>query len=190
MIYPSNWSGPILIRGGTGYLRNIDLLISRHSTRVAHNALIVLFTLSLLPENVPTPEVCTRATMWAMPEVASAFFTSQYSDDIINDVIERVSTYAAYIRSRSDVLHIPKLLNGSTLNLVHHNLLFNTIWLYWLYLGWDNVRGAEISLETGSIVERSCFGQIIPIENQCKQLAYATRFAQNRGSFGYNEYHR
>lgn len=93
LIYPSNWSGPILIRGGGSYLKSIDQLIARHSTRVAHNAIIVLFTLSLLPENVPTPEVCTKATMWAMPEVSSALFTSQYSNEIIDDVVLRVSIY-------------------------------------------------------------------------------------------------
>lgn len=64
--------------------------MARHSTRVAHNALIVLFTLGLLPENTPNASVCTKSTMWAMPEITSALFTAQYSDEKIQGVAERV----------------------------------------------------------------------------------------------------
>lgn len=105
LVYPPKWSGPILIRGGSSYLKSIDQLISRHSTRVAHNALIVLFTLGLLPENVPTPEICTKATMWAMPEVSSALFTSQYSDDIVNDMVQRVSLLMSFNSCRATKFH-------------------------------------------------------------------------------------
>lgn len=65
----------------------------KQSTRVAHNALIILFTLGLLPENAPNATVCTTSTMWAMPEITSALFTSQYSDETIQNVMERVSRY-------------------------------------------------------------------------------------------------
>lgn len=90
LITPSNWSGPILVRSGS-YLKSVEQLIAKHSTRVVHNALILLFTLGLLPENVPNAAVCTKATMWAMPEIASALYTSQYSDKTVHDVVERVS---------------------------------------------------------------------------------------------------
>lgn len=90
LITPSNWSGPILIRSGT-YLKSIEQLIVKYSTRVAHNSLIVLFTLGLLPENEPNAAVCTKATMWAMPEITSALFVSQYSDQTIDNIVERVS---------------------------------------------------------------------------------------------------
>lgn len=62
----------------------------KQSTRVAHNALIVLFTLGLLPEHTPNATVCTKSTMWAMPEITSALFTAQYSDETIQNVVERV----------------------------------------------------------------------------------------------------
>lgn len=65
-------------------------MVARHSTRVAHNALIVLFTLGLLPVNTPNASVCTKATMWAMPEITSALFTTQYSDQLIQSLVERV----------------------------------------------------------------------------------------------------
>lgn len=87
---PSNWSGPILVRSGS-YLKNIEQLIAKHTTRVAHNALILLFVLQILPDDHPNAAVCTRATMWAMPEVASALYMAQYSDQSIQSVISRVS---------------------------------------------------------------------------------------------------
>ncbi|XP_055297188.1 uncharacterized protein LOC129565894 isoform X2 [Sitodiplosis mosellana] len=98
LITPSNWSGPILIRSGS-YLRNVEQLIARHSTRVAHNALIVLFTLGMLPENVPNATVCTKATMWAMPEITSALFTAQYSDRTIDSIVERTEHIFEVLKS-------------------------------------------------------------------------------------------
>lgn len=74
-------------------MKSVEELVARHSTRVAHNALIVLFTVGLLPVNIPNPNVCTKATMWAMPEITSAFFTAQYSDQLINSLVERVRTF-------------------------------------------------------------------------------------------------
>lgn len=92
LITPSNWSGPILIRSGS-YLKNIEQLISKYSTRVAHNSLIVLFTLGFLPEMEPNGAVCTKSVMWAMPEMTSALFASQYSDETVEDIVERVSEH-------------------------------------------------------------------------------------------------
>lgn len=90
LIVPSNWSGPILVRSGS-YLKNVEQLITKSTTRVAHNAIILLFALGILPENVPSAVVCTKSTMWAMPEVSSALFITQYTDRVIQNVIERVS---------------------------------------------------------------------------------------------------
>ncbi|XP_031625122.1 kell blood group glycoprotein homolog isoform X2 [Contarinia nasturtii] len=98
LIKPNNWSGPILVRSGT-YLRNVDQLVSRHSTRVAHNALIILFTLGLLPENAPNAMICTKATMWAMPEITSALFTAQYSDRTIDTIVERAEHIFEVLKS-------------------------------------------------------------------------------------------
>lgn len=92
LITPSNWSGPILIRSGS-YLKSIDQLISKYSTRVAHNSLIVLFTLGFLPKMEPNAAVCTKSVMWAMPEMTSALFASQYSDQTIENIVERVSEH-------------------------------------------------------------------------------------------------
>lgn len=78
-------------------MRGVEQLMARHSTRVAHNALIVLFTLGLLPVNTPNTSVCTKSTMWAMPEITSALFTAQYSDETIDSVVGRVRSVISYI---------------------------------------------------------------------------------------------
>lgn len=108
MIIPSNYSGPILIKSG-GYLRNVEQLV-RQSTRVAHNAVIVLFTLGLLPENTPNATVCTKSTMWAMPEITSALFTAQYSDETIRNVVERVRKILLPLNSNYEQQLKPALL--------------------------------------------------------------------------------
>lgn len=87
---PPNWSGPILVRSGS-YLNGLQQLINRHTTRVAHNAILLLFALGILPEETPNAIVCTKATMWALPEVASAFFVAQFAEQPIQSVISRVS---------------------------------------------------------------------------------------------------
>lgn len=89
LITPENWTGPILVRSGS-YLKNVEQLITKHSTRVAHNAILMLFVLGILPENTPNAAVCTKATMWALPEVSSALFAAQYSDRVIQNVVDRV----------------------------------------------------------------------------------------------------
>lgn len=91
---PANWSGPILVRSGS-YLKNIEQLIIKYSTRVAHNAVILLYALGILPANAPNAVVCTRATMWAMPEVASALYVTQYSDKTVRNIIDRVRMCAS-----------------------------------------------------------------------------------------------
>lgn len=98
LITPSNWTGPILIRSGS-YLRGVEQLVAKHSTRVAHNSLIVLFILGLLPVNTPNASVCTKATMWAMPEITSALFTAQYSDETIQSIAYRVSVRLLFFLS-------------------------------------------------------------------------------------------
>lgn len=71
-------------------MKSVQDLLNKHPTRVAHNSLLVLFALGILPYDHPNPIVCTRATMWALPEVSSTLFMAQYSSDVINQVIKRV----------------------------------------------------------------------------------------------------
>lgn len=89
-LIPSNWTGPILLRSAD-YLKNIQHLIFKYPKRVVHNSLLVLFAIGVLPSNIPDPIVCTKATMWAMPEISSAIYIAQFSNHVINSAIARVS---------------------------------------------------------------------------------------------------
>lgn len=88
-LIPSNWSGPIVVRS-SDYLKAVEELLTKYPTRVAHNSMLVLFALGILPQGKSDPTVCTRATMWALPDITSALFIAQHSSDGIKDVIRRV----------------------------------------------------------------------------------------------------
>lgn len=89
-LIPSNWSGPIVVRSSE-YLKAAEKLLMKYPSRVAHNSMLVLFALGVLPPGRPSPLVCTRATMWALPDISSALFIAQHSSDDIRDVTRRVS---------------------------------------------------------------------------------------------------
>lgn len=158
---PSNWSGPILVRSGS-YLKNIEQLITKYSTRVAHNAVILLFALGILPENTPNAVVCTKATMWAMPEVASALYVTQYSDRTVQNVIERVCT-----QPPASALSID----------------FNGIFSFCLLDG-NDFRSIESAHEAGPVLERCGSRQIIPTESASVRLAGAAESNGNRCPIG------
>lgn len=95
LLIPRNWSGPIVVRSSE-YLKAIHGLLTKYSTRVAHNSIIVLFVLGILPQDRSSPIVCTRATMWALPDMSSALFVAQYSIKNVNAVVKRVSIKYKY----------------------------------------------------------------------------------------------
>lgn len=94
-----NWSGPILLRSAD-YLTGLQTLLDRTQRRVVHNSMLVMFALAILPPGKPDALVCTRATMWAMPEVASALYASQFSAASVRDVSQRVSDVAYGVSHR------------------------------------------------------------------------------------------
>uniref|UniRef100_A0A182JUX3 Peptidase M13 N-terminal domain-containing protein n=1 Tax=Anopheles christyi TaxID=43041 RepID=A0A182JUX3_9DIPT len=87
-LVPGNWTGPIVIRSPE-YLRQLRKLLLQYQNRVIHNSLLMLFALNTLPPGRPSPLVCTRATNWALPEVTSALFVAQYSEEVIRHAIQR-----------------------------------------------------------------------------------------------------
>jgi hypothetical protein len=89
-LIPCNWTGPIVVRS-SDYLSSINDLIERHPTRITHNALLVLFALGILPQGHPDAFTCTKATIWALPDVSSAFFMTQFTDNDVKDVKRRVN---------------------------------------------------------------------------------------------------
>lgn len=88
-LIPSNWSGPILLRSAD-YLRELQGLLAQHPTRVVHNSLLIVFALAILPPGQPDALVCTKAALWAMPEVSSALYVAQFSQQKISGAIARV----------------------------------------------------------------------------------------------------
>lgn len=92
---PCNWTGPIVVRS-SDYLKSLQVLLSKNPTRVAHNSILLLFALGILPQGRPDPIVCTKATMWALPKVASALYMQQHSQEDIKEVLQRVRRSTHY----------------------------------------------------------------------------------------------
>ncbi|XP_055716505.1 endothelin-converting enzyme 1 [Phlebotomus papatasi] len=90
-VIPQNWSGPIVVRS-LDYFNRLHTLLtsSAHQTRVIHNSLLLLFALGALPPAHPSPMVCTKATMWALPQASSALYMTQHSMDTVRQSINRV----------------------------------------------------------------------------------------------------
>ncbi|XP_075147209.1 neprilysin-like 16 isoform X4 [Haematobia irritans] len=87
-LIPSDWNGPIVVRSSE-YMKAMEWLLTKYSMRVAHNSILVLFALGILPQDYPNPKVCTKATMWALPDIASSLLIAQYSASDINEAVKR-----------------------------------------------------------------------------------------------------
>jgi hypothetical protein len=61
-LLPVNWSGPIVVRSPS-YMRAMRDLLLSHTNRVIHNSMLLMFALNALPAGLPTPLICTKATV-------------------------------------------------------------------------------------------------------------------------------
>lgn len=52
--------------------------------------MLILFTLGILPPNNPNPIICTRATMWALPDITSAIFVAHHATSDLKNAVKRV----------------------------------------------------------------------------------------------------
>lgn len=91
-----NWTGPILLRSAD-YLKGLQHILERTQRRVVHNAMLVMFALSVLPPGRPDALICARATMWAMPEATSALYASQFSEYSVRERNARVNIDAVHL---------------------------------------------------------------------------------------------
>ncbi|XP_050338187.1 uncharacterized protein LOC126764541 isoform X5 [Bactrocera neohumeralis] len=89
-LLPYKWNNPIVVRS-PDYIKAIEELLVKYSTRVVHNSMLILFTLGILPPDNPNPIICTRATMWALPDVTSAIFVTHHSTRDIKNAIKRTN---------------------------------------------------------------------------------------------------
>lgn len=92
----TKWTGPILLRSAE-YLRGLHLLLEQYPRRVIHNSMLIMFALSILPPGRPDALVCTRATIWALPEVASAIYVAQFSESNVKNAISRVRIVKKFV---------------------------------------------------------------------------------------------
>lgn len=92
---PHDWSGPIIVRCDS-YLRQLQIMLEKYHRRDTHNALLLVFVLGLLPQDLPNPATCTKATMWAQPDITSALYLTQFPKDVIQDAISRVCINKLY----------------------------------------------------------------------------------------------
>ncbi|XP_059219938.1 endothelin-converting enzyme 2 isoform X4 [Stomoxys calcitrans] len=97
-LIPGNWSGPIVVRSSE-YLKAMEGLMTKYSMRVAHNSILVLFALGVLPQDRPSPSTCTKATMWALPDISSALLMAQYSPADITEAVQRIDVMFKSLKS-------------------------------------------------------------------------------------------
>ncbi|XP_032288951.1 endothelin-converting enzyme homolog isoform X2 [Drosophila virilis] len=88
LLIPKDWSGPIVVRNAD-YLKALQSFLTKYPSRIAHNSMLLLSVLEILPKDFPNPEVCTRSTMWALPDLASELYISQHSSVDSKDIIKR-----------------------------------------------------------------------------------------------------
>lgn len=52
--------------------------------------MLIMFAVSILPPDKPDALVCTRATVWALPEITSSLYVAQFTETNINNAVTRV----------------------------------------------------------------------------------------------------
>lgn len=61
-LLPQSWTGPVVIKN-QNYIKALKDLLASHPSRVVHNSLLLIFTLNILPNGIPSPLTCTKATV-------------------------------------------------------------------------------------------------------------------------------
>ncbi|KAM7359547.1 neprilysin-like 16 isoform 1-T7 [Cochliomyia hominivorax] len=162
-LIPSNWSGPIVVRS-SDYLKAVEELLTKYPTRVAHNSMLVLFALGILPQDLPDPSVCTRATMWALPDITSALFIAQHSSDDIKDVIRR--TEVIFKSLKAHLKRAPSLKGAALVKLSALKIQSEP------WSGFSNITAMIKILESMEITSDNWFENILNIYQRNKAVPY------------------
>ncbi|XP_055371753.1 endothelin-converting enzyme homolog [Condylostylus longicornis] len=160
-LIPCNWTGPIVVRS-SDYLRSVGELIEKHPTRVAHNSLLVLFALGILPQGHPDPFICTKATMWALPEVASAFFMAQFTENDIKDVKYRAEIIFDALKAH--LKRAPSLKGAALVKLSQLKIQTN------IWKGFTNMSEIIDQLDSLEISSDNWFENILNIYQRIKEI--------------------
>ncbi|KNC34384.1 hypothetical protein FF38_10862 [Lucilia cuprina] len=160
-LIPNNWSGPIVVRS-SDYLKAVEELLTKYPTRVAHNSMLVLFALGILPQGPPNPLVCTRATMWALPDITSALFIAQHSSDDIRDVIRQ--TEVIFKSLKAHLKRAPSLKGAALVKLSALKIQSEP------WNGFSNITAMIKVLESMEITSDNWFENILKIYQRNKAV--------------------
>ncbi|KAH8251704.1 hypothetical protein KR038_004959 [Drosophila bunnanda] len=161
LLIPSNWSGPIVVRN-SDYLKALEYFLTKYPTRVAHNSLLLLSALEILPRDYPSPEVCTRSTMWALPELSSALYIAQHSSDDLKDITKRAEIIFKSLKAH--LKRAPSLKGAALVKLSALKIQSQT------WDGFSNTTDLLRTLQTLDITAECWFQNILEIYKKNKLL--------------------
>ncbi|XP_069969132.1 EEF1AKMT4-ECE2 readthrough transcript protein isoform X2 [Bactrocera oleae] len=153
-LVPYKWNNPIVVRS-PDYIKAIEELLVKYSTRVVHNSMLILFTLGILPPDNPNPIICTRATMWALPDVTSAIFVAHHSTKDIKNAIKRTDVI---FKSLKAYLKRAPSLKGAALVKLSSLRVQSQLWN-----GFTNLTFATKELESMDISSDDWFENVLKI---------------------------
>uniref|UniRef100_W8BH66 Endothelin-converting enzyme 2 n=1 Tax=Ceratitis capitata TaxID=7213 RepID=W8BH66_CERCA len=153
-LIPKEWNKPIVVRS-SDYLKALELILVKHSTRVAHNSILALFALGILPQDRPSPTICTRATMWALPDITSALFMAYYSKSDLHSYIQRTDLIFKSLKAH---LKRAPSLKGAALVKLSSLRIQSQPWE-----GFTNITTATKELESMDISSDNWFQNILKI---------------------------
>ncbi|KAH8330301.1 hypothetical protein KR067_000981 [Drosophila pandora] len=159
LLIPQNWSGPIVVRNSE-YLKALGYFLTKYPTRVAHNSLLLLSALEILPRDYPSPEVCTRSTMWALPELSSALYIAQHSSDDLKDITKRAEIIFKSLKAH--LKRAPSLKGAALVKLSALKIQSQT------WDGFANTTDLLNSLQTLDITAECWFQNILEIYKKNK----------------------
>ncbi|XP_030382486.1 endothelin-converting enzyme homolog [Scaptodrosophila lebanonensis] len=161
LLIPKTWSGPIIVRN-SDYLKALEEFFSKYPSRVAHNSILLLCALEILPKDYANAEVCTRSTMWALPDVTSALYISKHSSD---DIIEKTKRAEAVFKSLKAHLKRSPSLKGAALVKLSALKIQSKTWE-----GFKNITKLIKSMETLNIQSDSWFENVLRIYKKTKLI--------------------
>ncbi|XP_068153090.1 membrane metallo-endopeptidase-like 1 [Drosophila tropicalis] len=161
LLIPRNWSGPIVVRN-TDYLKALEGFLTKYPSRVAHNSMLLLCALEILPKDYPNPEVCTRSTMWALPELASALYIAQHTSDDLKDIIKRAEIVFKSLKAH--LKRAPSLKGAALVKLSALKIQSQT------WEGFSNVTQLLKTLESLNINSDCWFENILEIYKKNKLI--------------------
>ncbi|XP_052859065.1 uncharacterized protein LOC128266528 isoform X1 [Drosophila gunungcola] len=159
LLIPQNWSGPIVVRN-SDYLKALEYFLTKYPTRVAHNSLLLLSALEILPRDYPSPEVCTRSTMWALPELSSSLYIAQHSSEDLKDTTKRAEIIFKSLKAH--LKRAPSLKGAALVKLSALKIQSQT------WEGFSNTTDLLKTLQTLDITSECWFQNILEIYKKNK----------------------